>query len=596
MNAAASPPLRASLDRGIRASFWVIGTGLAAAQAWAGRQAMNADGVSYLEVAEAYLRRDWAGALNAYWSPLYSWALAAAKIVNKPFSADEFAVAHVMNIVVFLGAFACFDRFLVRLIRFHKLATGDRLRDAIPMPDWVLLVVGYTAFLWSSLTLIGLQLVSPDLVLAAFVYLACSILLDLRLGDTRWPTFASLGLVLGLGYLAKAPLFPLAPVFITVGSLIARPEHRLRSALVTTAAFLLIAGPFAFALSVQKGRPTFGDSGKLNYAWYVNGVQRRHWQGGTSTDGAPLHPTRKVFASPPVFEFNGPIGGTYPVWYDPSYWYDGVKIRLDPTKQLAQIYANSRVYRRTFLNIHARTLLRQGEAALVGSPLLLFGLFLGLVHRPQRAQSLSRIFDSWFLITPSIAALLMFSLVHVESRLIAAYAVALYLALLMAVRLKPVSRSFLPFSMILLSLVVCLLVVVDLSRDYLVDDPALNPRQDLEIELKRIGIRPGDKIASLDYSNRNVAPRAHRDELKIVAEIYEEDQKDDEDLFWQADDAAKARVVQAFSDAGAIAVIAHNVPTGTAGWLPIGSTGYSLYPLRKNAGAGRIQRLAQPEK
>lgn len=577
----ANPLLRASLDQRIRASFWLVGTGLAAAQAWAGRQAMNADGVSYLEVAEAYLRRDWAGALNAYWSPLYSWALAAAKIVNKPFSADEFTVAHLLNIVVFLGAFACFDRLLVRLIRFHKLATSDRLRDARPMPDGVLLVVGYTAFLWSSLTLIGLRLVTPDLALAAFVYLACSILLDLRLGDTRWLTFAALGLVLGLGYLAKAPLFPLAPIFITVGSLLARPKHRLRSALVTTAAFLLIACPFAIALSVQKGRPTFGDSGNLNYAWYVNGVQHRHWQGKTSMDGAPSHPTRQVFASPPVFEFDGPIGGTYPVWYDPSYWYDGVKIRLDPTKQFAQICANTKVYRRTFLNVHARTLLRQGEAALLGSPLLLFGLFLGLVHRPLRAQSLSRIFDSWFLIAPSIAALLMFSLVHVESRLIAAFPVVLYLALLMAVRLPPVSRSFLPPSMILLSLVVCLLVVVDLSHDYLVDDPAMNVSRDVARELERVGIHPGDKIASLDYSNRTVAPWAHRAGVKIVAEVYEEGQKDDEDLFWQADDEARDRVIQAFLEAGAMAVIARKVPTGAAGWLPIGSTGYSLYPLRK---------------
>ena len=568
--------------RRIRAGFWFVGIGLAAVQAWVGRQDMNADGISYLDVSDACLRRDWASALNAYWSPLYSWALAAVKLIARPLAIDEFALAHSLNVAVFLGALACFDRFLVRLIRFHKLSTADRLKDASPMPDWVLLVVGYTAFLWSSLTLIGLGLVTPDLALTGFVYLACSILLDLRLGDTRWLTFAALGLVLGLGYLAKAPLFLLAPLFIAVGGLLARPGHRLRSVLVTTAAFLLIGGPFAFALSIQKGRPTFGDSGSLNYAWSVNGVQRRHWQGGTSMDGAPLHPTRQLLASPPVFEFDGPIGGTYPVWYDPSYWYDGVRIRLDPTKQLAQIRVNFEVYRRTFLNVHGRTLFRQGEAALVGSPLLLFGLFLGLVHRPLRARSLSRIFDSWFLIIPAIAALLMFWLVHVESRLIAPYALVLYMTLLVTVRLTPLSRSILPPSMILISLLVCLLLMVDLSHYYLADDPSQTLGRDFASELKRIGVNPGDKIASLEYSNVNVTVLAHRAGVKIVAEIYEEGHNDAERLFWEGDDAARHRVTQAFSEAGAIAIIAHQAPTGAAGWLPIGNTGYSLYPLRKS--------------
>ena len=44
-------------------------------QAFAGRNMMNPDGIQYIEVALNYAQRNWSSAVNAYWSPLYSWAL-----------------------------------------------------------------------------------------------------------------------------------------------------------------------------------------------------------------------------------------------------------------------------------------------------------------------------------------------------------------------------------------------------------------------------------------------------------------------------------------------------------------------------------------
>src|SRR5437868_1448401 len=45
-------------------------------ETWATRHFILSDGISYLEIASAYLHRDWTNAINAYWSPLYSWVLA----------------------------------------------------------------------------------------------------------------------------------------------------------------------------------------------------------------------------------------------------------------------------------------------------------------------------------------------------------------------------------------------------------------------------------------------------------------------------------------------------------------------------------------
>ena len=65
-------------DKSIVTSLWAMATVLGLSQAWSWRYYIEPDGVSYIEVAHAYLRRDFAHAVNAYWSPFYSWLLALA--------------------------------------------------------------------------------------------------------------------------------------------------------------------------------------------------------------------------------------------------------------------------------------------------------------------------------------------------------------------------------------------------------------------------------------------------------------------------------------------------------------------------------------
>ena len=62
----------------------------------------------------------------------------------------------------------------------------------------------------------------------------------------------------------------------------------------------------------------------------VNGVPWYHWQGGPPGNGAPVHPTRQVATNPDIFEFAAPIAGTYPPWYDPTYWDEGARVAFRP--------------------------------------------------------------------------------------------------------------------------------------------------------------------------------------------------------------------------------------------------------------------------
>ena len=98
-------------------------------------------------------------------------------------------------------------------------------------------------------------------------------------------------------------------------------------------AFVALATPQIVLLSLAKGRVTFSDTGKLAYAWYNYGLPLRNWQGQPAGSGTPVHPTRKLYEHPAVYEFNGPIRSSYPPWYDPSYWNEG----LSPHFQLGTV-------------------------------------------------------------------------------------------------------------------------------------------------------------------------------------------------------------------------------------------------------------------
>ena len=89
------------------------------------------------------------------------------------------------------------------------------------------------------------------------------------------------------------------------------------------------------ALSLKYGHATFGDVGRMGYAWFFNGVPFYiDWQGGPPGSGIPVHPTRKLESDPGLYEFKEPFQVTYPPWYDPAYWYMGLKIHPNLGAQL----------------------------------------------------------------------------------------------------------------------------------------------------------------------------------------------------------------------------------------------------------------------
>jgi hypothetical protein len=220
----------------------------AAAMAVASRNAINPDGRSYLEVARAYLRHDWAMAVNSYWVPLYSWILTPSLALLKPSVRQEFPLVHLVNLGVFVVCILSFEFFWTQLLSHRGGSEIDKGGAALSDPTlWVL---GYTLFIGTMAGLVAE--VTPDLALSALIFCGCGDVAEILRTENAAPRFyAWLGLLLGTSYLTKALLFPAAFVFLAVLLVFLRRNvARVGLAIVV---FLSLSTPKIFWLSAFKG-------------------------------------------------------------------------------------------------------------------------------------------------------------------------------------------------------------------------------------------------------------------------------------------------------------------------------------------------------
>ncbi len=548
----------------LRIAFWSAAIVLGLVQAWAGRHVMNADGISYLDMADAYLRADWKMAINGYWSPLYSWLLGLAMFLLKPSPYWEFTVAHLVNFGIYIFALICFDFFLRALITYQQ-STQDPTPQPATLPVWTWIMLGYTLFIFVSLQMITLQNVTPDMCTSALVYLAAGIIVQIRGGARSWSTFALLGVILGAAYLAKAVMLPLALVFLGTSLFVVRGfRQAVPRVLLALVLFFLLGALYFLPLSRAKGRWTFGESGRLAYAEYVSGVdQFVHWQGGIMGTGIPLHPTRKVLDVPPTYEFASPLGGTYPPWYDQSYWYEGAIARFNLKRQLDVLHLSANTY---------FDLLFSEQAALV------VGILTLMIWGGQKKLLLERIRRQWHLLIPALSALGMYALIFVAPRYVGTFFVLLWAGLFSAVCISNsrISRKMVWSVTLAITMTlggVCLRAV---ARDLIhaLRYPA-HPQWEVAEALHRLGVEPRDKVASIGNSFEAYWARLAR--VSIVAEI----PSGGVDSFWASSSEVQSKAIRELAKPGTKVVVTDRLPPLTAppGWVRLGQTSYYAYLL-----------------
>jgi len=264
---------------------------------------------------------DWHRLINGVWSPLYPAILGVFRRVFNISPQHEIVAGHLLNIVFFLFAFACFEFFLRRAIQ--KLVTRENAAaqagSLAYLPVSLYVSLAYSLFLWGSIAQISLSNLRADMLMSGFVYLAIGILLGMQASPARWNAYIALGLVLGVGVLAKEPLLPLGILIFGVTIFLVdnwRP-------------FFSSASLYFVPLSMARGHCTLGESGKFNYLTNVNRAQPL-WYLQTPGDGIGqfLHPPEKIFSSPPAYAFPVAPLVTHPLRFDPSIWVVGAKPRF----------------------------------------------------------------------------------------------------------------------------------------------------------------------------------------------------------------------------------------------------------------------------
>ncbi len=531
--------------------------------AWATRFSMTSDGITYLDMADYFLKLDFKNAFLASWCPLYPIILSIAFYLFHPTSYWEFPLMHFVDYFILLLTFLSFDYFLQQFIKYRRtFITGSSNKDFVFVSDKSILTLSYTLFIYTSIHFISLW--SPDMLFSASVYLVTGVILKVFSTKSNNFDFALLGITLGLGYLAKTPMFMLAFVYLFISFIALK---NIKKTVIALIIFLLVSMPYIISISSSKGYLTIGESGKLNYAWYINDTPFFvHWQGVPKGNGFPIHPTRKIFNDPPVYEFNGPVGGTYPVFYDPTYWYEGIKPRFDCFRQICGIAASLQIY---------------GDIFFKSLGILLFGMCLLIYMGNRKLKSIKDAFNCWILIVPALLVFIMFSLVHLEPRYIAAYIVLLWLGLYSSVRLQNNSYSKkLVEATVMLSVLILMISIGTMSAKEISGWQKVGSvHTDWEITkgLEKLGIKRGDKVATIGYAVPYSAYWARVAKVKIVAEII----RQDADKFWSQSEDVKGQVVKLFAKTGAKIIVTNQLPKyySKGKWIQIGSSECYAYFL-----------------
>ena len=558
-------------------AFWLFAIAIGFVHVWADHHYLvNADAMSYVDIAESYLRGDWQKAVNSYWSPLYSWLIAAGLAIAKPSPYWKFTIVHLVNLGMYFFALGCFCFLMRELIHRRRSQRAELLaRGLVALPEWALLALGYSLFIWSSVFLVTLPLESPDMLVAAFVYLATAMLLCIRREPSSWVSFLLLGVFLGLGFLAKSVMLLLTPVFLIVALFsVGNVRRALPKVAIAFVLFLIVAGPFVYAMSRSKGTLTTGRSGRLNYLWAINRVSNTHWQGDEPGSGVPKHSTRKIFDQPPAFEFSEPVGGTYPVWYDPTYWYEGSVSHFDLRQQLAVFVGAMKSYYELLHNWG----LHYG---------LLVGVLALYIMSDRGRLLVYDLIEQWILIVPAVAGLGLYSMVNVQGRYTASFLVMVGLALFMAVRV-PHTKNALRFARSITIVLVALIVfttIASSSREIALtlrqlvrgENPTAHEQWQVAEGLREMSVGQGDKVAAIGDNFR--AFWAHLAGARVVAEVRRDKIVD----FWQANATVKGELINAFEHAGVKAVVAEKPPVGAdlTGWQRIRDTDYYVHLLKR---------------
>jgi hypothetical protein len=396
--------------------------------------ALDGDGMAYMDVADLIRAHHWAGVINGYWHPLYPALLAIAQSVFHTTRSNELHAYYILNFLIFLASVVALLAFVSALINLRRRMTpnADQNAGATPLLGLeAMQLLGVALLVIATGRELSMATIRPDALLQALMLAAFAMLLQSFASESL--IYAPLmGFFFGLAYLTKSFAFLIALITIALMMLFQgwvqkrKPVQVIAAGALAFAVFAAIAGPYVAALSKQKGRFDFGDSGALNYAWYVSGTVKMHLEPSMTSDFGSakvnlIHPEQQLLAQPGIYSYRAEPYGTYPAWFDPTYFHE----------RIVPVFSASRLLHRDVRNVvlSFRYLLNHPEAWILLILLLACGARFGFTHA---RTSLHHWRHSVFWLPPIALGLAMwgiYGLVNIEER----YVTLAYLVIVLPV-------------------------------------------------------------------------------------------------------------------------------------------------------------------
>ena len=357
--------------------------------------ALDGDGMAYMDVADLIRAHHWAGVVNAYWHPLYPALLAIAQTIFHTTRANELHAYYILNYIIFLASVVAMLAFVSALAKL-RLRLGARPESEASDPPPFgnvssllnkegLQLLGVGLLVIATGRELSMATIRPDALLQALMLAAFAMLLQSFASESLLYAPA-MGFFFGLAYLTKSFAFLIALITIALMMLFQawvqrrKPVRVIAAGALAFIVFAAIAGPYVGALSKQKHRFDFGDSGALNYAWYVSGTVKMHIEPSMTADFGSakvnlIHPEQQLLAQPGIYSYRAEPYGTYPAWFDPTYFHE----------RIVPVFSASRLIHRDVRNIvlSFRYLLNHPEAWILLALLLACGARFGFI--PVRA-------------------------------------------------------------------------------------------------------------------------------------------------------------------------------------------------------------------
>ena len=523
---------------------------------WFTRDGMNADGIAYLDASDEFLAGRWPVSGTGYWSPLYPTLLAIARSVSTTSPDDALAVAQIVNLVLFLLAFAAFE-WMLRALRstVGSGRTAGPNRPGAEPNDSAWYVLAYAMFAVTTVGWIRVWLLTPDMAVAAIVFASTAVAIRIASGRGRWGAAVTLGALLAAGYLTKAALLPVGIVLLVALGIMMRRRGGVVLTAVAAGVFIAISLPQIVYASRLKGSPTFSDVGRLSYLWFIANVP------GPVSSAFPLPerlpdpaghgalPTLSdAVARPAIYVIDAPIPGTLPIWYDAGYWYRGVDAPLEPVATARAIVRHTRVYLEMF-------------------GIVLAGALAALLAGPVSRRALAEMRPSMLLIVPGVAALAMYALVLVQPRYVAPFAVLLVLGLVPPGALDELSRR-LRIGLATGAVAAVMSVVYQLRVDTPVWRGSAAARANVVAALNARGVGHGTRVGFI--GDAYDALWAHQAGVRFSVLL----PRAEAPRFWSLDSASRERILERMHTSGATVIVAERPAPGvpTDGWesLPPG--------------------------